>query len=153
MRCVNFTGSRESAHSYGWIIECRSSYRKLLEDATRPHALISPFWSRKGFRERIEFTAGTGRFWLKQRYSSEKNLRWVHIVISSSAAATSWASRRTRESGDFDIARQIDGHTRGPAMLYLIWESDLANLLLAYTPHGLWRHAFRSRSPAGRFPG
>jgi len=31
----------------------------------------------------------------------------------------------------FDIAGQIDGHTRGPAMLYLIWKSDPGNLLSA----------------------
>jgi len=62
MRCVNFTRSRESVHSYGRIIGCRSSYRKLSEALMRPHALISPFLSRKGFRERIELAAGTGRY-------------------------------------------------------------------------------------------
>jgi len=46
------------------------------------------------------------------------------MLRSGPAAATSWASRRTRECGDcFDIARQIDGHTRRPAMLYLTWKS------------------------------
>jgi len=90
MRCVNFTKSRESAHSYGRNIVCRSSYRKLSEAVTRPHAQISPFWSRKGFR----------RFWLKQRYSSEKYLSWVQIVMSRSVASTSLASRRIPESGD-----------------------------------------------------
>jgi len=99
-RCVNFTRSRESAHSYGRIIGCRSSYRKLSEAVTRPHALTSPFLSRKGFRERIELAPGRGRFWLKQRYSSEKYLRWVQIAMSCSAEATSWGSRRTPESGD-----------------------------------------------------
>jgi len=91
MRCVNFTRSRESAHSYGRIIGCRSSYRKLSEAVTRPHALISPFWSKKRFRERIE-----------------DGPRKAVIV--------------------FDIAGQIDEHTRGPAMLYLIWKSDPGNL-------------------------
>jgi len=45
---VNFKSSRESAYSYGRIIECRL-YRKLSEAVARPHSLISPFWSRTGF--------------------------------------------------------------------------------------------------------
>jgi len=46
-RCVNFTRRREGAHSYGRIIGIRSSYRKLSQAFMRPHALISPFLSRK----------------------------------------------------------------------------------------------------------
>jgi len=103
-----------------WLPPCKVMRCKLSEAVTRPNALISPFWSKKGFKKRIELDANTGRFWLKQRYSLEKYLRWVKMVMSRSSAATSWTSRRIPE-------------------LRLNWQLFSTSL---------WRHAFLPRQQA-----
>jgi len=117
MRCVNFTRSRESAHSYGRIIGCRSLYRKLSEALKRPHALISPFLPRA--QDSSDSSSGV----LQKNTCAECKL--------------SCAAPRRQRPGPldglrkevivFDIAGQIDGHTREPAKFYLVWKSDPGN--------------------------
>jgi len=118
-------------HLFGRIIGCRSSYCKLSEAVTWPHALTSPFWSNL---PRAQDTSDSSSGILQKNTCAEYKL--------------SRAVPRRQRPGPLDGPRKavIVGHKRGPAMLYLIWNSDPGNPLASQNPWCSTRNSGRKET-------